>query len=100
MFGACALALSVAGTVNVALQTAQGVSDFTLPAPPLIFFNALTVSMYFLVPLYSPRLMGPGLGRLPLQAQVRGARLATALARPGSSPSEKVGQLPLREGRG
>jgi signal transduction histidine kinase len=79
MFGACALALSVAGTVNVALQTAQGVSDFTLPAPPLIFFNALTVSMYFLVPLYSPRLMGPGLGRLPLQAQVRGARLATAL---------------------
>jgi signal transduction histidine kinase len=79
MFGACALALSIVGTVNVALQTAQGVSGFTLPAPPLIFVNALTVSMYFLVPLYAPRLMGPGLGRLPLQAQVRGARLATAL---------------------
>jgi signal transduction histidine kinase len=79
MFGICSLALSIAGTVNVALQTAQGVSDFTLPAPPLIFVNALTVSMYFLVPLYAPRLMGPGLGRLPLQAQVRGARLATAL---------------------
>src|SRR5262245_9438512 len=79
MFGACALALSIAGTVNVALQTAQGVSGFTLPAPPLIFVNALTVSMYFLVPLHAPRLMGPGLGRLPLQAQVRGARLATAL---------------------
>jgi len=79
VFGVCALALSIAGTVNVALQTAQGVSDFTLPAPPLIFVNALTVSMYFLVPLYSPRLMGPGLGRLPVQAQVRGARLATAV---------------------
>ena len=97
MFGACALALSIAGTVNVALQTAQGVSGFTLPAPPLIFFNALTVSMYFLVPLYSPRLMGPGLGRLPLQAQVRGARLATALPLAGLAALLAATALVARE---
>ena len=79
-FEAWALGIAVVGSANVGLQIAQGVSGFTLPAPPLIFSNALTVSMYLLVPLYAPQLLPPGLSRLPPQAQVRGTRLATVVA--------------------
>jgi signal transduction histidine kinase len=79
-FEGCALAISVVGTVNVALQIAQGVSGFGLWAPPLVFLNAVTVSMYFLVPLYAPVLLPPGLGLLPPQDQVRGTRMGTVVA--------------------
>jgi len=74
-----ALALAGAGSVNAALQTAQGVSGFTLPAPPLIALTCLTLSLYLLVPLHAPELLPPGLSRLPPQAQVRGTRLATVV---------------------
>ena len=79
-FVGCALALSVLGTVNVGLQLAQGVSGFTLPAPPLIAANAACMSMFLLVPLHAPLLLRPGLDRLPPQAQVRGGSLATWVA--------------------
>ena len=82
-FEACALGVAVIGSVNVALQIAQGVSGFTLPAPPLILVNALAVSMYFLIPLYAPALLPPGLGRLPPQDQVRGTRMGTAVTLAG-----------------
>lgn len=79
-FVGCALALSMLGVVNVGLQAAQGVSGFTLPAPPLIAVNAACMSMFLLVPLYAPQRLRPGLDRLPPQAQVRGASLATWVA--------------------
>jgi signal transduction histidine kinase len=82
-FAVCALVLACVGTVNAGLQTAQGVSGFSLPVPPLIAFNCLTISLYLLVPLYAPQLLPPGLSRLPPQAQVRGARLATVVALAG-----------------
>jgi signal transduction histidine kinase len=79
-FVGCALALSMLGVVNVGLQLAQGVSGFTLPAPPLIAVNAACMSMFLLVPLHAPLLLRPGLDRLPPQAQVRGGSLATWIA--------------------
>ncbi len=82
-FAVCTLVLACVGTVNAGLQTAQGVSGFSLPVPPFIAFNCLTVSLYLLVPLYAPRLLPPGLSRLPPQAQVRGARLPTVVALAG-----------------
>ncbi|HET6952632.1 MAG TPA: ATP-binding protein [Acidimicrobiales bacterium] len=82
-FQVCALALTCVGVVNSSLQMAQGVANFTLPAPPLIALSSLTASMYLLVPLYVPEFLPPGLSRLPPQAQVRGARLATVVALAG-----------------
>jgi len=79
-FVGCALALSMLGVLNVGLQAAQGVSGFTLPAPPLIAVNAACMSMFLLVPLYAPQRLRPGLDRLPPQAQVRGGSLATCVA--------------------
>jgi signal transduction histidine kinase len=77
LFEGCAVAMAAIGAVNAALQTAQGVSGFTLPAPPLVALNALCFSMYLLIPLHAPSLMRSGLDRLPPQSQVRGARLST-----------------------
>jgi signal transduction histidine kinase len=71
------------GAVNAALQTAQGVTGFQLPAPPLIALNSLCFSMYLLTPLYAPAFLRSGLDRLPPQSQVRGARLATVVTLTG-----------------
>jgi signal transduction histidine kinase len=78
-FEVCALVMSSAGAVNAALQAAQGVSGFDLPAPPLIGLNALCFSMYLLIPLNLPASLPSGLGLLPPQTQVRGARLASVV---------------------
>jgi signal transduction histidine kinase len=78
-FEGCAVAFSTLGAVNAALQTAQGVTGFGLPAPPLIAFNGLSFSLYLLVPLNSPAVVRSGFDLLPPQSQVRGSRLATVV---------------------
>jgi signal transduction histidine kinase len=67
------------GAADAGVQVAQGLSGFTLPAPPLIAIHAVTASMVLLLPLHLPRTAPPGLGRLPAHAQVRGGGLAAAL---------------------
>jgi hypothetical protein len=79
LFEVSAVALGFVGSVNVALQAAQGVSDFTLPYPPLVALTALCMSQYLLLPLNVPMLLRQGLSRLPLAAQVRGGSLATVV---------------------
>ena len=72
------LALCLIGTANGALQVAQGLSGFTLPAPPLIAVHCACLSMSVLVPLHLPRVpRRRGLDRLPPIAQVRAGYLAT-----------------------
>jgi len=75
-FEACICALVLSGGVNAVLQTAQGVTGFGLPAPPLIALHAVCMSMYLLIPLNVPLIIRPGLGELPPQSQVRGGRMA------------------------
>ena len=77
--------LAVLGLANGVLQTAQGVSGFTLAAPPLVALTAVVASMYLLVPLHAPRLLAPGLDRLPPQAQVRGGWLPAAMTSAGAA---------------
>src|SRR5690606_11278853 len=72
-FEAGAVALACLGAANAALQTAQGVVGFELPAPPLIALNGLCFSMYLLIPLNAPSLLPSGLDQLPPQSQVRAA---------------------------
>ena len=72
------LALCLIGTANGALQVAQGLSGFTLAAPPLIAAHGACLSMCVLVPLHLPREpRRGGLDRLPPLAQVRAGYLAT-----------------------
>lgn len=68
--------LLLSGAGNAVVQTAQGISGFALPAPPLIALHAVCMSMYLLIPLHVPLLIGPGLDAVPPQSQVRGSRLA------------------------
>jgi signal transduction histidine kinase len=82
-FEGCAVAFSTLGALNAALQTAQGVTGFALPAPPLIAFNGLCFSMYLLVALNAPASMLSGFAVLPPQSQVRGGRLATVVTLTG-----------------
>ncbi|HEY8546986.1 MAG TPA: hypothetical protein VIL36_18130, partial [Acidimicrobiales bacterium] len=85
LFELSAVALGLVGTVNVALQAAQGVSGFTLPYPPLVALTALCMSQYLLIPLNAPLLLRQGLNRLPLAAQVRGGSLATVVTLVGAA---------------
>lgn len=71
--------LALAGLLNAAAQTAQGVSGFTLPSGPLIGLQALCMSLLLLIPLHVPTQPSAGLDRLPPQAQVRGAALPAAV---------------------
>jgi signal transduction histidine kinase len=74
-----ALLFVVAGAADAGAQVAQGLSGFTLPAPPLVALHSITAAMVLLVPLHLPRAAPPGLGLLPAHAQVRGGRLAAAV---------------------
>jgi signal transduction histidine kinase len=82
-FVVSAVALAGLGAVDAALQTAQGISGFALPAPPLVALNALCFSMYLLIPLNAPVLLQSRLELLPPQSQVRGARLAIVVTLSG-----------------
>jgi signal transduction histidine kinase len=76
LFEACFVAVLPCGSIDAVLQMAQGISGFTLPAPPLIAVHGLCMSVYLLVPLYMPLLIRPGLDVLPPQSQVRGGWMA------------------------
>jgi signal transduction histidine kinase len=80
-----AVLMALGGTLNAGLQVAQGVSGFTLAAPPLIGYAALCASMYLLIPLFIPQRLRPGLDRLPPQAQVRGGWLAPVVGLTGTA---------------
>jgi len=78
MLERCGLALCLIGVANGALQVAQGLSGFTLPAAPLMAVHSICLSMSVLVPLHLPRVpRRGGLDRLPPIAQVRAGYLAT-----------------------
>jgi hypothetical protein len=69
----------LAGTATAALQVAQGVSGFTLPAPPLVALTALCASTYLLIPLNAPAAIRDGFAGVPPEAQVRSGWLPTAV---------------------
>jgi signal transduction histidine kinase len=77
LFEASAVVSAMVGALNAILQIAQGVSGFTLPAPPLIALCALCASTYLLIPLHVPLMLRRGLDQLPPQAQIRGSWLPT-----------------------
>jgi signal transduction histidine kinase len=79
MFEAAAVVSAMVGALNGVLQTAQGVSGFTLPFPPLIALCALCASTYLLIPLHVPLMLRRGLDQLPPQAQIRGSWLPTVI---------------------
>jgi signal transduction histidine kinase len=79
VFEASAVVCAVVGAVNALLQTAQGVSGFTLPFPPLIALCALCACTYLLIPLHVPLMLRRGLDQLPPQAQIRGSWLPTVI---------------------
>jgi signal transduction histidine kinase len=74
-----ALVLELVGLSDTAVQTAQGVSDFTLPSLPLIAVHASCMSLLLLIPLFLPSRRSMGFNRLPPQAQVRGAGLVAVV---------------------
>jgi signal transduction histidine kinase len=77
------VALALVGAVNGAGQVAQGLSGFTLPGAPLIAVHAACMSLLLLVPLNARHRSGATPAGLPLEAQVRGARLAALLVLTG-----------------
>jgi signal transduction histidine kinase len=79
VFEAAAVVSAMVGALNAILQTAQGVSGFTLPFPPLIALCALCACTYLLIPLHVPLMLRRGLDQLPPQAQVRGSWLPTII---------------------
>jgi signal transduction histidine kinase len=79
MLEASGIVFTLVGTADAAAQLAQGVSGFTLPAPPLIALHATCMAVLYLVPLHVPRKIGAGLDRLPPQAQVRGGGLVALM---------------------
>jgi signal transduction histidine kinase len=79
MLEASGIVLTLVGSADAAAQLAQGVSGFTLPAPPLIALHAMCMAMLLLVPLHVRRKLGAGLDRLPPQAQVRGGGLVALM---------------------
>jgi signal transduction histidine kinase len=77
--GRIGVALALVGLVNALGQTMQGISGFDLPSGPLLGLHALCMSLLLFIPLFVPDKISPGLDRLPLAAQVRGAWLPAVL---------------------
>lgn len=75
----CGMGFTMLAAVNAAAQVAQGINDFTLPAPPLIALQSGCGGLALLVPLNLRRHAMPGLDRLPPHAQVRVGYLSTLL---------------------
>ncbi|HEY3139899.1 MAG TPA: ATP-binding protein [Acidimicrobiales bacterium] len=75
----CGLGITVIGAANAIAQVAQGISGFTLPAPPLMALHVACSSLFFVVPLYLRWAPLPGLDRFPPQGQIRARSLATAI---------------------
>jgi signal transduction histidine kinase len=79
VFEVAAIVLALVGAFNGILQTAQGISGFTLPTVPLIALCAFCASSYLLIPLHVPLMLRRGLDQLPPQAQIRGGWLPTVV---------------------
>jgi len=73
------IVLTIVSLVNSLLQVAEGLSNFTLPAAPLIFAQAVNMSLLLLVPLYSHATDVAGLERLPVHDQTRRLSLSLVL---------------------
>jgi signal transduction histidine kinase len=92
------IAFSLVGLVNAVLQTAQGLSGFSLPAAPLLVLNGLCMAFLMLVPLHALASVSVGLERLPPQNQVRGAGVAPAVVLVGT-PVLLIVTVQLHESR-
>jgi signal transduction histidine kinase len=77
--GRIGVALALVGLANALGQTMQGVTGFDLPSGPLLGLHALCMSLLLFIPLFVPDRISPGLDRLPLAEQVRGAWLPAVL---------------------
>jgi signal transduction histidine kinase len=75
----CGMAFTMLAAVNAAGNVAQGLTDFSLPAPPLVALQAGCGGLALLVPLNLRRKPMPGLDRLPPHAQVRVGYISTLL---------------------
>jgi signal transduction histidine kinase len=74
-----AIGLGVLAILDGSAHLAQGLSDFTLPASPLLALHQLTMVALLLVPLHASRCTVPGLERLSPHRQVRSSRGITIL---------------------
>jgi signal transduction histidine kinase len=69
--------VGVVSVGNSLSQLAMAVSNFTLPAAPLLVAQALNMSVLLLVPLHASRRCSPGLDRQAPHEQVRSTRALT-----------------------
>jgi signal transduction histidine kinase len=65
------LALAGAFVISVALQLAHVLSDLQLPLPVFVGFHVANLSLVMALPLWAHRVTAGGLGRLPVDRQMR-----------------------------
>jgi signal transduction histidine kinase len=67
------VALAAAFSVSVTLQLTRSLGGIDLPLPVFVGFHVLTLALVMAVPLWAHRVIAGGLGRLPVERQVRGS---------------------------
>jgi signal transduction histidine kinase len=67
------VALAAVFGISMALQLAHVVADPELPLPVFVGFEALNLALVMALPLWAHRVTSGGLGRLPVERQVRRA---------------------------
>lgn len=65
------IVLGLLSTISAWLLVAQGVSDFTLPAAPILAVQVLDMGILLMQPMFSQRLPTEGLDRFPAAGQIR-----------------------------
>jgi signal transduction histidine kinase len=70
---ALGVALAALFSVSVALQLAHVVGELDLPLPVFVGFHAANLALVMALPLWAHRVTAGGLGRLPVERQVRRA---------------------------
>ncbi len=65
------VALAGAFVVNVAMQLAHVLGNLDLPIPVFVGFHALNMALVMALPLWAHRVTSGGLGRLPVEHQLR-----------------------------
>jgi signal transduction histidine kinase len=71
--------LATVGAANCGLQVAQALSDFALPAAPLLVIQAINMALFLLLPHYVRTDAPAGLDRLAPEAQVRSGGITVTL---------------------
>lgn len=66
-----AVTMAAVASVNIAMQVAQILRDFTLPIPPLIALQSINMALLMALPLWAHRGAPEGLDRLAPEHQVR-----------------------------